>query len=78
MALFGESSPKDQDKDKKYTYKTTSIKVDESCALLYTIRKECDYQGEFGWKLVQVLGNDSNRRDLIFVKEYTDVSGSDS
>jgi hypothetical protein len=58
----------------KYTYKTTSIKVDESENLLYEIYMESQYQGELGWKLVQVLGNDSNQRDLIFVKEYTDVS----
>jgi hypothetical protein len=72
MALFGESSPKDQ--DKKYTYKTISINVNECEDLLYRIKKESEYQGELGWRLVQVLGNGSNRRDLIFVKEYTDVS----
>jgi hypothetical protein len=74
MALFGESSPKDQDKDKKYTYKTTSIKVDESENLLYEIYMDCQYQGELGWRLVQVLGNGSNQRDLLFVKEYIDIS----
>jgi hypothetical protein len=58
----------------KYTYKTINVEVMGSKDLVLIIKKESQYQGELGWRLVQVLGNNSNQRDLLFVKEYTDVS----